>query len=605
LAITFPVTAPGNAAFASMTVAWAGCAAGEQHTLTLPGLIDNLDAAARFYPGGVLPLFHGFIDSLPIDWHDDLNTDVTITATDSMRMLQETDLPADAYVVRAVAVGANAVWPLDDPSGSPIVREVVGGASGRVGASTLLGQPLRAAGAASTLTFTASSGGVTMPAPVLVSGSGNPGLFCLEAWFKTSVAGGTIYSQQCRRGQGVVITGSTGSMNVTMDGSGNISCAITGDATGAGTTATASTSGTNYADGNWHLLAVYGDNSNNLHVTVDGVGAVVSASGIFPSFFGNATVAWGPGFIGSLSALAIWSTTVDPSVATSVSVGRQYFVTPELSTARMVDVLGLVGFPGGFYAAAGAGSDTGNSNIMAPTSPLGTTTVTEYLQQVADAENGMIFTRADGVLALYDRHHWVNIGAPSVVFGDNGTTEIGFKGSPGVALDGVDMFNRSAVSSAATGATQVAQNAASQAKYATVRSLDESSLLITTDVESLSRAQWNVGRYGTPAVRIQRFTVDVLSQAATSNVVQQLFYNQPSQGIELGGTATFNRRPWSRSAGFAGVTLSQANMIEGLTHTIAFKPARWSMDVNLSPVDVTPYWTLGTSQLGVSTTLAY
>lgn len=608
------VTAPATAVTAQLTVTYLACLAGETHRFAYPGLLDAAfqTATAAFVQGGPIPIITAFLDAAKPQWLSNLGTDIALSATDTLRMLRQTSLPADPLVTRMVLDGATAIWPMDDPAGTTTAREVVAGRTATPAGLTFGSAPRAAVVTTSTAAVT---GGVPQLACPVAAGIAGTGAFAIEAVFNISSSIGTGALAQLYWQQGAAQFSSNYiDLHLSTSGVGPVMgniVFVTGTTGGSVTV----TSGTNYADGNWHHVLAGRDGTGATFLYVDGVGTFGTGAGA--NIDTPTLVQWlqfvpVPSFEnlpGSVSALAIYGNGLSGDrtalAQRHYQAAFQYFSTPQVSTARFADSLLLAGFPSAYYAAAGAGSDAGNSSIAAASSPMESTPALTYAQTVALAEDGLVFARVDGVVALFDRHHWVNVPTPTVVFGDNPAAgEIPYKPSPDFGLDNIDLYNRSTASSSVTGNTQVAQSTASQTKYGTVSSLDEGGLEITSDAEALARVQWNVARYAVPLPRLRSIVIDVLANAGTA-LLQYLFQNVPNQAIEIGQEVIVNRRPWSRSAGFSGAVFSQVSLIEGIEHDIDVKGPKWLMTLHLSPVDTQGYWVLGTGALGSGTRLAY
>lgn len=573
------VTSPSGAAYASFTYAVAAVGAGSTHQITHAGLMDRglLPSGPAWRPGGMLQRFTGYIDSIKPSWQDNILNEVAVTATDVLRLLQQTQLPADPFVTLAVADGATALWPFDDPAGSTTAREVVSGRSALP--SVVLptfGQAARIPSVSSTTMLIADTGVSALTVPVAAIPSGT-GAFSIECWFK------------CTTADYIYVHGPSAYLFEVGAGVGNMSGGAKFEVIGTSVSLNGTTS---VIDGNWHHVVATRDGLGGYFLYVDGSLQASTTGQANPSVT-TTTASWslGAGTAKTLSGGAIYSGMAlnSTQVAKHYQIGAHYFATPAKSGTRMVDALTTAAIPSALYAAPGSGSDPGQSYLAAPANPP--STVKTYLDAIAMAERGMILARADGVVVLQDRAHQLNI-TPSVTFGD-GTVggEIPYRTSPDFGLDNVDLYNASTVTIEG-GTPQTWAPGTNVTKYGVQNSLDESGLISAGgDAEALARAQYNVSQFATPQPRWRSLTCDVLPNLGTLG--QDLIgYPGPGVAVEIGQQVTVNRRP--------PLTTSVA-MVEGIDETVDLD--HWTVTLHVSPADTQQYWVLGTSQLGVNTRL--
>ena len=88
----------------------------------------------------------------------------------------DTGSPA-AYLQKVVADGASNCWPLDDPLGSTVARDVIGGAHGTISGGVTLQQP--GPGTAKAMAFDGTTGKIVTTANVTI-----PVVGTVEAWIK-------------------------------------------------------------------------------------------------------------------------------------------------------------------------------------------------------------------------------------------------------------------------------------------------------------------------------------------------------------------------------------------------------------------------------------
>ena len=184
--VSVQALAPANAVTAALTYTVTSPANAEYHSLQQPsihpavgsgGAVAPVPAVAP--PGGVVQLFTGYVDKIAPLWTNNLSTDIQITATDSLRMLDQDYVPS-VYRATIIADGATWIWPFGDSVGSS-ASEIVSGLNGTYYNPSTLGQ---------------QGPNFTDPATSVLFGAGGfvrtPGLGTLssplsvECWFNTT-----------------------------------------------------------------------------------------------------------------------------------------------------------------------------------------------------------------------------------------------------------------------------------------------------------------------------------------------------------------------------------------------------------------------------------
>jgi hypothetical protein len=201
-------------------------------------------------------------------------------------------------------------------------------------------------------------------------------------------------------------------------------------------------------------------------------------------------------------------------------------ITPsaELSGARVSAILDL---PEISYPLTTRSIDTGIASV-GDYLIKENTNAANYLQRVAEAEQGLFFVQADGVLRFTDRVTSV-FASPVATFADDGT---------GIAYQGIDtqygnefLFNR-VQAQTETGAVQAADDVASQTEFG-ISTLALTDLLLANDSSALTLAQKLLDNYKQPAYRFDdlRLVVSAMSPANRSLVL----------GLEMGDVITVTR----------------------------------------------------------------
>jgi hypothetical protein len=138
------------------------------------------------------------------------------------------------------------------------------------------------------------------------------------------------------------------------------------------------------------------------------------------------------------------------------------------------------------------------------------TRVLNYLQSVESSEPGEFFVDTSGNVAFRERNQVPD--ASTFAFTDDGSTN----GVPYVGIQ-VDLSSELLFNSVAitreNGITQVANDSASQAKFG-VQSLVISDALLASDEEALNLANYLLGLYKNPLVRVQKVEVELAGLAA-------------------------------------------------------------------------------------------
>jgi hypothetical protein len=201
-------------------------------------------------------------------------------------------------------------------------------------------------------------------------------------------------------------------------------------------------------------------------------------------------------------------------------------ITPsaELSGARVSAILDL---PEIAYPLTTRSIDTGVASL-GDYLIKENTNAANYLQRVAEAEQGLFFVQADGVLRFTDRATSV-FASPVATFADDGT---------GIAYQGIDtqygnefLFNR-VQAQTETGVVQAADDAASQTEFG-ISTLALTDLLLANDASALTLAQKLLDNYKQPAYRFDdlRLVVSAMSSPNRNLVL----------GLEMGDVITVTR----------------------------------------------------------------
>ena len=219
--------------------------------------------------------------------------------------------------------------------------------------------------------------------------------------------------------------------------------------------------------------------------------------------------------------------------------------TAQLSGARIAAVLAKpeVNWPLSLQA-VDAGQQTLQADVIAQDENALT-----YLQLVEASEPGSFFMSADGKATFKDRNTAAVVG--SVTLSDDGT---GIPYNEVQVAYGTELLYNRVVITRVGGVAQTANSTTSQATYG-IAALDQSGLLIDSDTNSLSLANYLLGQYATPELRFDSVTIE-LSALSTANQNTLI-------GLELTNVIVVKFQP-NRT----GTRISQNCEIIGIAHQI-------------------------------------
>jgi hypothetical protein len=208
-----------------------------------------------------------------------------------------------------------------------------------------------------------------------------------------------------------------------------------------------------------------------------------------------------------------------------------------------------------------------------------------HSQDVTQSENGVLFVDGGGTIVFQNRHfRSTSRTVASGTIGD-AAGEIPYV-DPVVPSSEDKLWNQAAVTPAG-GTAETAVDAASTAEYYS-RSLRRS-VLVSSQSEALSCAQYLVGRYKDPQLEVTGVTL--VGAAATANWPKIL-------SLEISDRYAFRRRPPG------GGTIAMDEFVESVQ--IDVDPERdWRTRLSMSPVTNEVLWVLDVSALDSTTRLTY
>jgi len=229
--------------------------------------------------------------------------------------------------------------------------------------------------------------------------------------------------------------------------------------------------------------------------------------------------------------------------------------------------------------------DSGQSTLQA-TGAIANLNAMDHLFTVQESELGIFFMRGDGVAIFQDRHARLNspYTTSQATFGD-GVGEMPYRAIE-FSYDETYLYNDIRITMDG-GTEQTAGDATSQSDYGQ-RSLSRTGLLMTTNAEALSQAQYLLARFKDPEMRVKRIVIQ--PQRDPTNLWPKVL------GYDISTRIT--------------IRLDQAGIdadyhIEGITHDVNVVKGTWETTWELSPASAQAFWILGTSLLDTGTRLAY
>jgi hypothetical protein len=222
--------------------------------------------------------------------------------------------------------------------------------------------------------------------------------------------------------------------------------------------------------------------------------------------------------------------------------------------------------------------DTGVSVLQGDSVSWGSN-VLNYLQLVTRSDLGRFYASRTGVVTFRDRLDPLNVGV-SVTFTDDGT---------GVPFQGIAMsygsellYNRVGIDREG-GTLQTVSDAASQALYGS-SSLSETGLLLNSDTQSLDMANYLLGIYDEPELRVAELVVE-LAPLTSAQQVSVL-------SLDIASVISVT---WTPNG--VAPSLSRDCIVEGIAHDIT--PDSHTVTLSLGDADRRSFLQLDDAVFGV------
>jgi hypothetical protein len=174
--------------------------------------------------------------------------------------------------------------------------------------------------------------------------------------------------------------------------------------------------------------------------------------------------------------------------------------------------------------------------------------VLNYIQLVTRSDLGRFYADRSGVVTFRDRLDPINVGA-SVTFADDGTG-VPFQGIA-VEYGSELLYNRVGIDREG-GTLQTVTDAASQALYG-ASSLSERGLLLNSDTQSLAMANYLLGIYAEPELRVAELVVELSPLTGTQQA--------GVLGIDIASVIAVT---WTPNG--VGAAMERACIVEGIAH---------------------------------------
>lgn len=421
--------------------------------------------------------FTGYVKSWPVSWPATVVTFsiVPVTATDAQARAERRPLRSmleEEILLRSPSV----YYTLGEPEGST----AAGDTSGNQAAVLEIVE----AGAA--LTFGAGTGptdgltSATFANGDFLSDNGTatvtvPTTYSMVDWFTTTTPLGSL-----TQGQGDL------GWEMSLNGSGEVRVFVPGAGSGLIT-------GPVVTDGSEHCAIATGDGVTAT-LYVDGVSVGTRAIGAPNSAIQELNL--GVGFTGTIAHVATYTTAL--SAADALAIYQAGSSATESGTARITRLAGYAGIPVGTL-------DSSLTNV--PRAALTGKSAQAAIQEVADAEMGVVYLDGNGNLTFHNRERVSAKTAPDLILDRQWVT-------PDVqpVVDDQQIINYFETKAEGTGATSLVNATASETTHG--RYAQSQTYLVQTDAEALDRARWIVDNFDEPAPRYGTLTINLYGMTA-------------------------------------------------------------------------------------------
>ena len=509
--------------------------------------------------------FYGFVEAWPQQWSgggDPASTIFSIRAVDMFKLLQRKVLRSP-YEIEVLVDNPLIYWRLDESGGALVAVDISGNERhGDFGIVSLDETPPFPDGGSAIRGDTGPGYSVLSQ---LSSGLQGPTDFSVECWHKVAAA---------NQGTRMVAQGEEANLSWYLYAGLSTPTFSVRNRDSTADSVSISATGINYADDEWHhIVARFNSATPQLSGYLDAQGTATSTSAD-PFDFNNARIRarYNTGTVTEASAIdevAIYDYVL-PLARVQAHYDARTLRAGELSGARIGYILDQIG-----VAAGQRNIDPGLSKISGM---QGGVTALDAMQDIADAENGVLFVAGNGVLTFFDREDRVTPpkSTPQATFGD-GAGEVEYEELT-LSYDDTRVVNDAAIT--AGGITARSEDATSQGDYGT-RSFSQELPLDETQ-EAQDKAHWLVFTFKNPAIRCERVAFGPVHPDADWTALLSR---------EISDRCRIIRRPPSGSA------IQHDVFVESVEESYSRLEARIAFQ--LSPAGASDFWVLGDATNGV------
>lgn len=533
--------------------------------------------------------FYGFVDAGYIqDWQPPGQLEVVIPLIDMLGVLAEESLPASVYQAEILTDRPEAYWRLDESEGVRMLDSSGNGNDGFLDNGDLGVEPLIVDGRAFEAPHVGDNRGrykgATLPVAPPVT---------LEAWVQTdrdltATKSIIVVQRDHAFGSGLVLA-----IETSGGGSPNGELVINFFGLGTGYTARGST---RIDDGRPHhvVCTIESTSASDINLYVDGVvedKTTVSGTdgGTWTSHLiwtvGN-TVDTGQGDFGLdgvVDEAAIYGTALTAErIAAHYAAGSDGF-DGDLSDARIIRVLDLIGFPDSFRDIATGDTTVGPADFRGQT-------VLDYFANIIESEQGYLYVahRDGGVLRFRGRYSRITGDRSSAVLA--AFTDADEPGAMHYERDGLDIEPNGIASIVNTvearwrGGTEIVTDESSKKRFG------PQTRTITTEAPTAAAAEgpglWLLNQYSEPKSRVRGFT---LRPEADRRI------RRTSRLLRISDRFSLRRQPLA-----IGSVVTDELHVEKVA--VEWRSGiSWQVGIGCSDADLGTWWVWDVSEWGVDT----
>ena len=570
-------------------------------------------------PGTWYPVLSGWTDRFPVGF--DKNGTYTLstpTVLDSFAVLSQL-YPPPPFYADVLALGPSFFYPLDDPEGAAVFRELTGNLNPATEVSSPTGVGTIATGQG--IQSTLPSGGILgAPGSVVTMTNPNtgsvPNMACSAiSLSSTGTTGfptglGTGWSRMIafnNSGAGTTAGALWVASNPSFVGTQNIFDIGLGATPSAGIVFElfSSTAGSiwsppvgSFSDGNWHLMIVT-LSANEKTCTVYMDGSVVftnttatsqSPSGVtsdnIGAFVYPGANQFYEGYNGSVAHAAQFNFPLTAAQVTALYNSWRPAWSPEPSGERYQRILAWANYVGPQQIQGGNTLDMGPANDVD-----GQTDAFTLLSNVVTTEAGNHYVRADGTVVFEQRSTRYDQLNPTFTFGSNvAGGEFPFA-DLGFDFDLDHVANQAEITINASGQVITVPSAASQAQYGTLTL--QRTINVVNQQEAVDAANYTVNRYNQPQLRVDSITLAPSRYSPDGGVTFPLW--AVCGQLEISTRIRINMRP-------LGQPLIQFDgFVEQVNWTVDPDSGDTLLVAQVSPADLNLYWVLSALHTTVHT----